>query len=123
MKNIVSNQYSQLYDHHYKLKNTIFLQNILGDDQIYEDNESDELKLNLEKGIEQNENILEIINKVGQSFKILSENCVVEIIEAMLLLPLEIKKISEEKNIILTHEYLGQLSYLSFFLQDLNITE
>jgi hypothetical protein len=53
----------------------------------------------------------------------LSENCVVEIIEAMLLLPLEIKRISEEKNIILTHEYLGQLSYLSFFLQDLNITE
>ena len=53
----------------------------------------------------------------------MSENCVVEIIEAMLLLPLEIKRISEEKNIILTHEYLGQLSYLSFFLQDLIITE
>jgi len=40
----------------------------------------------------------------------------------MLLLPLEIKRISEQKNIKLTHEYLGQLSYFSFYLQDLNVT-
>lgn len=46
----------------------------------------------------------------------LKDNCIVEIIEAMLLLPLEIKRLCKEKDIILTHEYLGELSYLSFYL-------
>lgn len=52
----------------------------------------------------------------------LRNNCIIEIIETMILLPLEIKRLCKEKDIILTHEYLGELSYFSFYLQDLKIT-
>lgn len=57
-----------------------------------------------------------IITQICKSLKMLKDNCIVEIIEAMLLLPLEIKRLCKEKDIILTHEYLGELSYLSFYL-------
>jgi hypothetical protein len=40
----------------------------------------------------------------------------------MLLLPLEIKRLTTEKDIKLSHEYLGLLSYFSFHLQDLKKT-
>jgi hypothetical protein len=59
---------------------------------------------------------------ISISSYILSKTTVIEIIESILLLPLEIKRISIEKDIKLSHEYFGLLSYFSFHLQDLKNT-